>query len=245
MEITAVVLTKNEAKNVSACLSTLSFCDEIIVIDDYSTDATVSIAKKLGATVFLRNLGNDFAGQRNFGLSKASKKWVLFIDADEKVSPELKAEIEMADERAYNGFIFKRQDILWGKPLNHGETARVRLLRLAKVGAGKWRRQVHETWNVNGGLASFKHPLLHYPHQNLTEFLDEVNWMSTIHAEANRSEKKNSSLGKIILWPIGKFIYNYFILLGLLDGTRGFIVAAMMSLHSFLAWGKLWKIEQN
>jgi glycosyltransferase involved in cell wall biosynthesis len=245
MEITAVVLTKNEEKNISACLSSLSFCDEIIIVDDFSDDNTVALAEKFDATVFRKKLDDDFSAQRNFGLSKARKDWVFFIDADERVSPELKAEILRLDEEAYHGFFFSRQDVLWGKALKHGETAKVRLLRLARRNAGKWERHVHEEWQIKGKTTLLKNPLMHYPHPTLNEFIDDINRFSTLHAEANDMEKKRSSLGKIILWPIGKFVYNYLILLGLLDGTRGFIVSMLMSLHSFLAWGKLWKISRS
>lgn len=245
MEITAVVLTKNEEKNISACLSTLSFCDEIIIVDDFSDDKTVPLAKKFDAKVFQRKLGNDFAAQRNFGLGKASKDWVFFIDADERVTPELKAEILRLDGESHHGFIFKRRDILWGKQLLHGEASRVRLLRLARKTASKWRRPVHEVWEASGKTAVLTNPLLHYPHQSLDEFIDNINEFSTLHAKANSLEGKRSNLVKIILWPIGKFVYNYIILLGVLDGTRGFVHAMFMSLHSFLAWSKLWKTSRN
>ncbi len=245
MEITAVVLTKNEAKNISACLSSLSFCDEIIIVDDFSDDNTVALAEKFDARVFRRKLDNDFAAQRNFGLGKAGKDWVFFIDADERVSPELKAEILRLDEEKYQGFFFSRQDVLWGKTLKHGETAKVRLLRLARRNDGKWERRVHEEWQVKGKTMLLKNPLMHYPHQTLDEFIDDINRFSSLHAEANYLEAKRSTLAKIILWPLGKFVYNYIILLGLLDGTRGFVIAMLMSLHSFLAWGKLWKISRS
>ena len=94
MKISAVILTKNEGKNLGECIRTLPFCEEIIVIDDYSFDKTVRIARGLGAKVFQRSLDGNFAAQRNFGLEKATNKWVLFIDADERVSHELKEEME-------------------------------------------------------------------------------------------------------------------------------------------------------
>ena len=91
--ISVVVLTKNEEKNIEECLKTLQWCDEIVVVDDFSTDKTVSLAKRLGAKIFERNLEDDFSQQRNFGLGKATGEWVLFIDADERVSQNLASEI--------------------------------------------------------------------------------------------------------------------------------------------------------
>src|SRR5258706_16237953 len=99
MQITAIILAKNEENNISECVKSTSFCDEILVIDDNSTDKTVSIAKKLGTKVISHSLNNNFSAQRNFGLSQAMNEWVLFIDADERVSNELQNEIISAVQK--------------------------------------------------------------------------------------------------------------------------------------------------
>ena len=150
--ISVVILTKNEEKHIGDCLDSLSWCDEKIVIDDHSDDKTVEIAKAKGAKVFIRSLHNDFSQQRNFGLEKAQEDWILFIDADERVSSALWYEImqhmsESIDDHA--GFYLKRQDTMWGKVLKYGETGNIKLLRLAKKGTGKWVGNVHEQWKVN------------------------------------------------------------------------------------------------
>ena len=248
MNISAVILTKNEEGNIAECLHGLNFCDEIIVVDDGSYDKTVEIARGLGAKVFARSLNGDFAGQRNFGLEKAVNKWVLFIDADERVSKELKDEIEKEVSMLNNyylGYLFKRDDYIFGKKLNFGETASVRLLRLARKSAGKWARSVHEVWEVQGRTKTLKNPLKHYPHQTLREFIKDINFQSDLHALANQKEDKNSNLARIVFWPKGKFLYNYLFKLGFLDGTEGFVLALMMSFHSFLSWSKLWIIQRK
>lgn len=248
--ISAVVLTKNEEKNIAKCLQTLKWCDETIVIDDNSTDQTVKIAKDLGARVFVRPLNNDFATQRNFALTKATEEWVLFVDADERVTPSLAQEIctEVAREnhpRGVQAFAIKRVDQMWGRKLKYGETGNVELLRLAKKEVGKWKRQVHETWDVKGGVSLLKNPLLHYPHPTIQEFLSDIDRYSTLHAQANYEEGKRSNLLKIILWPKLKFIQNYIFRNGFLDGPQGFMVAMLMSFHSYLAWGKLWLLQRK
>lgn len=235
--ISAVVLTKNEQENISDCLKSLKWCDEIIVIDDYSVDKTVKMAQTLGAKIYRRHLDNDFAGQRNFGLEKARGKWVLFVDADERISEALTAEIQSKVlSIKYNGFYLKRLDYFGGRWLKHGETATVRLLRLAKKGAGEWQREIHETWSFNKAqdkkIGELKNPLLHYPHQTISEFLDRINFYSDLHA------KNKPCFWKIIFYPPLKFLQNYFWRLGFLDQEPGLIVALMMSLHSFLAQGK-------
>ena len=131
MKITAVVLTKNEEKHIQKCLSNLKWVDEVIIVDDNSTDKTVEIAAKDGVKIYKRDLVGDFAAQRNFGLSKASNDWVLFIDADEQVTSKLADEIEAldllnADTLAYS---INRVDYLWGKQLKYGDVKNVWLDR--------------------------------------------------------------------------------------------------------------------
>ncbi|MDO8503143.1 MAG: glycosyltransferase family 2 protein [bacterium] len=247
--VTAIVLTKNEEKNIAKCLAGLRFCNEVIVVDEYSTDRTGEIARRYGARVFQRHLKSDFAAQRNFGLEKSRGDWVLFVDADERVSAALAAEIKDRVEKnksnGTNGFYIKRRDFVWGRELKHGESGTVKLLRLAKKNASLWKRAVHETWDVQGKTQTLENPLTHYPHQTLREFLFDVDWYSTLHARALYEEGVKSNLAKIIIWPVGKFKYGWILKLGFLDGTQGFVVAAMMSLHSFLAWSKLWLLQKK
>ncbi len=246
--ISVVILTKNEEKNIEACLKTLKWCDEIVVIDDNSEDKTVEIAKKLGARVFLRALEGDFSAQRNFALRQAQGDWVLFVDADEQVSPQLRAEIKSAinhESSTINGFYLKREDRIWGRVLKHGETANVRLLRLAKKTAGTWKRRVDEYWGIAGLTDILKNPLIHSPHQTISEFLESINFFSGLNAQAFYNEGKQTTFVDWFKPPL-KFIQNWIFRLGFLDGMPGFTVALMMSFHSFLVRAKLyllWKQE--
>jgi len=244
--ISAVILTKDEEKNLQECLESVKWADEIIVIDDNSTDQTIEIAKSLKAKVFSHPLNNNFAEQRNFALRQAQGQWVLFVDADERISPDLKKEImEAIKESDVNGFYLKRQDFFGGRALKYGETANVRLLRLGRKGKGEWQREVHEVWGIDGQVKELKNPILHYPHQTLSDFIDHVNFHSTLHAEALRKEGVKPSLWRIYFNPKAKFIKNYIFRLGFLDGTQGIIVALMMSFHSFLARAKLYFLYQK
>ncbi len=245
--ISAVILTHNDEKILAKCLESLTWCDEIIVIDDESTDEMVEFAKKHGAKVFTRKLDGDFAAQRNFGLSKAKGKWVLFVDSDEVVTKELAEEIKtvISDKRqVISGYLMKRKDYFLGKWLEHGETANVKLLRLAKKNAGKWMRPVHEVWDVPGPIGELVHPLLHSPHPSVAQFLGEMNRYSTMNAEYLKHQGVKASWIDSIVYPAAKFFINYFRRLGFLDGTAGAIMALMMSFHSFLVRTKLWKLQQ-
>ena len=246
--ITGVVLSYNDEKVIERCIKSIRWCDEIIIIDDESTDGTIDIAKKLGAKVFTRPLRDDFSSQWNFGLSKAINDWVLFVDSDEVVSEELADEIKEvvsmpnAKCQMLNGFFLRRKDYFLGKGLTHGEMGNIKLLRLAKKDAGKWRQPVHEEWKIAGKMKTLGTPLLHYPHQNVAQFLEEINRYSSVYAQYLHSQGIKEPAWQIIGKPAFKFLLNYIWRLGFLDGTAGLVVALMMSFHSFLVRSKLWKL---
>lgn len=248
MNLSAVVLTRNEERNIARSLESVDFADEIIVIDDNSTDSTINIAEDLGAKVYIRSLNKNWGEQRNYGLEKAKGRWVLFLDADEYITNKLKNEIIQLVGNPLNkdsGYFLIRKDIIWDKQLKHGESGKKRLLRLAKKSAGQWARSVHEYWKIKGKTRELNGTIVHKPHQSIGEFIRQVDLYSGIHAKENSREGKRSSLVKIVIYPPAKFVYNYIIRLGFLDGTEGFLVVAMMSLHSFLAWSKLWLVQRQ
>jgi len=246
--ISVVILAKNEEKNIKDCLASVLWCDEIVVIDDHSTDKTVELAKQAGAVVYFHDLAGDFSQQRNFGLEKARGDWVLFLDADERVSEVLKNEIQqtIASRRnRYNGYRIKRTDYMWGKELKHGETGGISLLRLGRKGSGTWKGSVHETWDISGHVGELKEVLIHYPHQSIREFLAEINFYTDLRAQELYRQKVKSTWVIILLYTKGKFFQNYFLRLGVLDGVPGIISAIMMSFHAFLVRGKLWLLWQK
>jgi glycosyltransferase involved in cell wall biosynthesis len=243
--LSAVVLSHNDEQTIEKTLLSLSFCGEIIVVDDASTDKTVTLAKKHHATVYTRSLKEDFAAQRNFGLSKAKGEWVLFVDSDEVVSSLLAQEI-VAKTQVYTpdvyGYMVKRTDSIFGKELRYGETAHVRLLRLARKSAGRWVRPVHEVWDVKGEIGELTHPLVHYPHPTVAAFIEDINWYSTMNAKHFYDTGVRSNVWQVMVYPVAKFFVNYVLKLGFLDGMQGAIMAWMMSLHSFLTRAKLYML---
>ncbi len=242
--LSGIVLVKNEEKNIVDCLESIDFCDEIVVVDDYSEDRTVDLIKQLKnpkITIVQRKLDGDFAAQRNFALSKAKGDWVFFVDADERVSPELKKEIlQVVQSESIDGYFLKRKDVMWGKALQYGETADVKLLRLARKGKATWKGKVHERWEVKGKTALLLHPLDHFPHVSLHNFIQEIDTYTTLRAKELYDQGVRTNWFFIIAYPKAKFILNYFFKQGFRDGTAGFMLAMMMSLHSFLVRGKLW-----
>lgn len=244
--LTGVVLTKNEQENIKKCIDSLSFCDQVIVVDDESTDATVNIAKKAQAKVVSHSLNNDYSAQRNWAIEQVKSGWILFVDADEEVSPKLAAEITSQIEKIeYKGFLIPRVDLMWGRQLHHGDVGNVKIMRLARKGAGKWQGKVHETWGVEGRVGVLRNPLLHYPHPTMTAFLKRINLYSTIRAKELFKEEIKTNLVQISFFPLGKFLYLYILKLGFLDGTAGFVHSMTMAFYTFLTRGKLWLLYKG
>lgn len=249
--ISAIILTKNEERNIEKCLKSIYWCDEIIIVDDNSTDKTIEIAKKYNATVYSRSLDNNFSAQRNFGLSKANNDWILFVDSDEIVSDALAYEISNAigiksqNPKNFNGFYIKRTDFIWGKKLEYGETGGINLLRLARKNAGLWEGTAHERWIINTSTGKLINPLLHFPHKTLSEFLREINFYTDLKAKELLNKNIKVSFWSIIAYPSGKFFVNYFLRRGFMDGMPGLVFAITMSFHSFLVRGKLWTRQQR
>lgn len=254
IKLSAIILTKNESANIVTCLKTISWCDEIILIDN-STDATVALAQKNLLSIKLKIIkspNDNFAYLRNLGLKNARCPWVFFVDADHRVSKKLKSEILALLKKSpqCDAYRIKQQDVLFGRALRFGETAHIAHILLGKKTAGLWHRRVHEKWQISakggsadrggkGEIGKLKHPLLHYPHQTLEEFLAHINRWSTLDALEFKNQGTREPSWKVIVYPLGKFLYNYFWRLGFLDGVPGFIVAYVMSLHSLSVRVKL------
>ena len=250
--ISAIVLTKNEQENIVDCLESLLFCDEIIVVDDYSDDNTEELVKVFikehkGVKWFSRSLNLNFSMQRQFGIDKASSDWILFIDADERVDEVLATEIleNVTLNTPFSGFLIPRVDFMWGRRLRYGETGGIKLLRLFNKNDGKLIGKVHETWQTKKAVGRLISPIQHYPHPTISEFLREINFYTDLRAKELFEQKRKVGAISIFMYPFGKFILNYFIKFGFLDGISGLVHAVLMSFHSFLVRGKLWQLWKN
>lgn len=245
--LSAVILTKNEEKNIEEAIKSVSFAKQVLVIDDYSTDKTRQLAEKIGIKVIQHRLNNDFAKQRNFALEKCRYDWVLFIDADERISEALKNTILGLDENSNtSAYLFPRADWFWNKKLRFGETGNCFVFRLVHKKRGFFTRSVHEKWIAKKGvIKKLKQPLYHYPHPSIKEFLQTINFYSSLNANYYQQIGKKTNVFDIILTPLFKFIYTYFVKLGFLDGPAGFVYSFMMSFHSFLTRSKLYMLSDK
>ena len=250
--LSVIVLTKNEEKNIVDCLESVLFCDEIIIIDDMSSDRTLDILDRYSQDhekikIFKRELNGDFSAQRKFGVEKTTYDWALFVDADERITVDLANEITEAvtPSTKEGGFLIKRVDYMWEKALTHGDTGNIYLLRLFNKTKGSLKGKVHETWQTDHDVKRLLNPILHYPHPTISEFLREINFYTDLRAGELYEKGVKSGFIRIILHTKGKFFQNYFFKMGFLDGTAGLVHALLMSFHSFLVRGKLYLLWQK
>lgn len=248
MKLSCIILTKNNERTIVSCLESVQWFDDIVIIDDYSNDSTLSLIRQHAsrARVFQRKLKDNFADHRNFGLQQALGEWILFVDSDEIVTVKLHKEIKASVAKGeLDGYYIRRWDFIFNRLLSHGDVGRVRLLRLARRNSGFWKRAVHELWDIKGCTGQLHEPLLHYPHTNIEDFVRKINWYSSLSAKVYAEEGRRSSVGYILFYPIGKFLVNYFFFLGFLDGFVGFLHTIVMSFHSFLTHAKLWLLQRH
>jgi len=245
MKISVTIITLNEEKYLPRALQSIeSLANEIILVDSGSTDKTLEIAKKYGAKIFKRKFDN-YANQKNFASSKATGEWILSLDADEKVSSELRQEIDSCLRRNDKvvAYSMPRKNIILGKFIKYSrwQPELDRHIWLWKKDKGKWVGDVHEELQINGKVGKLKFPKIHEQYDTVLEFLDMINKYSTIEA----SQKKHFSYFKMFMDPTYNFLVRYFYRLGFLDGWRGFVLSFLMGVYHFELWIKVWVSQQS
>jgi len=206
----------------------------------------VSTCKSISETIIIDEsefpLNNNYSAKRNYGLKTAKNDWCLFLDTDETPSPQLISYLNNFDYK--NNIAFRRIDNFLGKELKHGETGNFYTIRLINRKTGKFIGQVHEVFDTKNYL-KINYPIFHESHKSFYDFLNKINFYSDIRANELFDKKIKTNLFQILFYTKMKFIQNYFVKLGFLDGTRGIIHAFGMSFHSFLVRSKLWHMQQH
>lgn len=252
--LSLLLLTKNESERVRHNLDWIRDCpsiNEIIVVDDFSTDDTVKTIKNikfpptLKLKIFTHHLGANFSAQRQFALSKATNKWIFWIDADEIPDTKLINFLNHFDPTSTQPYSFIRQDTFYGYQLKHGENGHSRIVRLFHHTCGHFVGQVHEVWQDDCEAINTGFILHHQPHANLKSLFEKINFYTDIRARELYQQKTKTNLFQIVFFPLAKFFQNYLFKLGFLDGTPGIIMAIAMSFHSFLVRAKLWHLYQK
>ncbi|MBS1963603.1 MAG: glycosyltransferase family 2 protein [Bdellovibrionales bacterium] len=244
--LSVTIITLNEENNIARAIESVrDFAQETLVVDAGSTDHTVEIARNLGATV-ITNPWRGYGQQKNFAQSHAKHDWVLNVDADEAVSPELAVEIQHALERNEGkdvaGYSMPRLSYYLGRWIRHGGWYPNRLVRLANRKASAWTEpDVHEELVVRGSVLPLGHDVFHYPFRNITEQIETNLRFSRLGSEALRKRRVGKSLALLLVKPIGKFVETYFVKGGFRDGIAGFIISVNAAHSIFLKYAYLFE----
>jgi len=241
LPLSVIIITKNEARHIAECLQSVSFAAEIIVVDSGSTDGTIEIARQHGAVVHQSADWPGFGPQKNRALDLATQSWVLSIDADERVTPELRREmIETLAAPSYEGYFVPRLSELCGQPIRHSGWWPDYVLRLFLRDKGRFTQvPVHERVEVSGQTSRLQACLLHYPYETLDALLQKMNRYSTDAAHMMFTKGKRAGVASIVGHSVWTFIRIYFLRRGFLDGRYGFVLAATASAGSFFRYSKL------
>ncbi len=239
--LSAIIITKDEAANIGDCLDSVAFCDERIVVDSGSSDGTVLIAKEKGARIGFHDW-QGFGAQKGYALSLARGDWVLSIDADERVTPELKdAILKAIDNEKISGYEFPRNSSFCGRMMRHSGWFPDRALRLFRRGKARFSDDVvHERVICDGPVARLKAPLTHYPVLKLEDAIRRMDSYSTLGAKKLVASGKRVSVFKGVMHGAFAFLRTYVLRLGFLDGAAGFMLAVANAEGTYYRYVKAW-----
>ena len=241
VKISVVVLTKNEERNIRDCLdSARGWADEIVVIDDKSADSTVDIARAYTDRIIIKEM--DIEGRhRNFAYSQARNLWVLSLDADERISEELKREIDgiLDEDTKYNGFTIPRRNYIGGYWVRHGGWYPSPQLKLFRKDKFRYEEVgVHPRAFMDEPCGHLKSDIIHYSYKNLEDFLSKLNNQTTREAQKWFNQKKPMRLGRFIWRTIDRFTRTYIGRKGYRDGFIGFAISFYAGLYQFVSYLK-------
>lgn len=244
-EISIVVLTKNEERNIGLCLDTLQWADELLVLDSFSEDATVQIAQDRGAEVCQRSFVN-YPLQRNAALRLAQKQWVFFVDADERVTPELAEEIRhVTSEGGFAGWWVPRMNYMFGKWIRHAGWYPDYQLRLLARDRAHYdeRREVHELVELDGEAGHLESALIHYNYNMVQQFCSKQGRYTDYEAWMLLQDGQRARPHNFILQPLRQFRWRYWTLQGYKDGWRGLVLSVLMAYYEMVRYRKLWRLQ--
>ena len=242
--LSVVVITRNEERKLRRCLEPVSWADEIVVIDSYSTDETVNIAEGYTGRVF-RRAWSGFADQRNFGMAQAVGDWILFLDADEYVTGGLEARIRalLRDGGEYDAYKIHRLEHFLGFPIRHGTLNPSYQPRLLRRGKGYWTGGAHAHIEVNGRgeLGLIHEDLYHDSHNSISDFIARIDRYTTVDAEERVLAGQRVGRLRLLFSPLGMAWKCYIVKKGYRDGFPGLLFSLCMGIYSFLRLVKVWQ----
>lgn len=243
--LTIMVLTHNEAEIIARCLSRLTWADDLLVIDSFSEDNTRELAEAAGARVLTHPFKN-FSDQCNWGLSQAQGDWILQIDADEMVTPELRDSVQatLAAEPAIDLFSLQRDSYVFGRLMRSSSWSGEWIPRLFRKGAVTFAGEVHQDPQVNGRpVGKLDGKLIHYTYRSTAKYFEKFQLYSTLWAEKAYANGRRTGIVKAMGSSLWRFFHNYFIRGEIRDGKVGFVIALLGGMHTFIRHIKLWGLQ--
>ena len=248
VKLTVTVITRNEAANIEGALESVKWADEIVVVDSHSADETVALAGRYAARI----VTHDWAGysaQRNYAAEIASHDWILAIDADERVPPQLAAEIQqiLQSGTAVGGYRMPRVSYYLGRWIRGTDWYPDYQLRLYNRRVGRFNgKRVHESVELRqGGPGTLHHDLQHYPYRDISDHVTSIDHYTTLAAEEWYAEGRRTNPFEVAIHPPAAFLRNYVMRRGFRDGTAGFLISILNSYYVFLKILKLWELQQG
>jgi len=246
-KLSVIIITLNEEQNIVDCLETVRWADEIVLVDAKSSDRTVELASRYTDKIFVTEwLG--FAEAKNFAISKAMNDWVLWLDADERVTPELADEIRnivAQDSGDVAGYSVARRAYFLGRWIKHCGWYPGRVVRLFKKDKGTFSGSlVHEHLVLNGKIGELKNDLVHYTDSNLEHYFDKFNKYTTLASHELVQMKGKFRITDLLFRPPFLFFKMYILKLGFLDGMQGFILSVLSACYVFTKYAKVWEKNQ-
>jgi len=241
--LSVVVVTLNEAERLRACLESVAWADEIVVVDAESDDKTATIAREFTDRVVVRPWPG-YAAQKNTAIELATGDWILSLDADEVVSTELAADVGriLTANGPADGYAVPRRNIFWGRWVRHGGLYPDWQVRLFRRTRGRFAaRAVHESVSVDGRVERLAGHLEHRSYRDLGDFLARADRYATLAATEAVAQGRRAGVGDLVLRPLGRFVVMYVVRGGFLDGWRGFLLASLYAYYVLIRATKIWE----
>jgi glycosyltransferase involved in cell wall biosynthesis len=246
-KLSVTVITRNEAADISEALASVAFADEIVVVDSYSTDDTVAIARQYTDRVVVRDWPG-YIDQKNYAASIASHDWILSLDADERVTPELATELQALKAGAPPEAAFRIPRVTWhlGRWIRTTDWYPDYQLRFYDRRAAQWiGKYVHEGVTVRGAIGQLSGELEHYAYRDIADHLETIDRYTTLAARQMHEDGRRAGFLQLAGHPPLAFLRNYIARGGIRDGVPGFIISSMNAYYVFLKFAKLWELEQT
>jgi glycosyltransferase involved in cell wall biosynthesis len=242
-KITVIVPTFNEEENIEECLSSVAWADEVLLVDSFSTDRTLEIARRHATRILQREYVNS-ASQKNWVIPQAAHRWVMVVDADERVTPELRDEIRslLAAGPSCSGYVIRRANHFYGRRIRYGGWARDRVLRFWDRTKGRYQeKEVHADVEVEGPVGELKHPLLHLTFRSWDSYLHKIDRYTSWGADEYLKKGRRATLLDLVLRPPARFVKRYLFQLGFLDGIPGLMITGIDTWVVFVKYARLWE----